>query len=33
MEVFPVFMIGIGVLVVGAVILTIYIAFKGVELP
>ncbi len=33
MEVFPVFLLGLGVLVVGAIALTIYIAYKGAELP
>lgn len=33
MTVFPVFVVGIGLLIVGAVVLTIYIAFKGFELP
>lgn len=33
MEVFPVFLFGAGFVVVAAVILTVYIAFKGFELP
>jgi len=33
MELFPVFLFGLGFVVVGAVGLTIYIAFKGAELP
>ena len=33
MEVFPVFLLGLGFVVVGAIAITVYIAFKGVELP
>lgn len=33
MELFPVFAIGLGVVVLGAVALTAYIAFKAIELP
>ncbi len=33
MSAFPVFLFGVGAVVVGAVALTIYIAFKLVELP
>lgn len=33
MELFPVFVLGLGVVVVGAVALTAYIAFKAIELP
>lgn len=33
MTVFPVFVMGIGILIVGAVVMTVYVAFKGIELP
>lgn len=33
MELFPVFMFGILTVFVGAVALTVYIAFKAIELP
>lgn len=33
MAAFPVFLFGLGFIVVGAIALTVYIAYKGAELP
>ena len=33
MELLPVFLFGVGFMVIGAVALTVYIAFKAIELP